>query len=231
MIEGGSETINRELTSTPPLADYLSVRRSSTGGSVVDQSGREWDREWDREREQLVLVQSPIRRRKSVSSVQGGSPTILRVAPSSPPSPGIVYPLLTPIKDVQKVPPTVTPRLPSTLKPKLLPRVSLNRKQSYILHPIPLSPIPDATTQQELSLDPKAATFIPPSILLDPISSVPIAQSQNWENQSIRAILMGGKDGIGELTREARESLGRRGVKVISAMHGPGSLPYARCPS
>lgn len=100
MIEGGSETINRELTSTPPLADYLSVRRSSTGGSVVDQSGREWDREWDREREQLVLVQSPIRRRKSVSSVQGGSPTILRVAPSSPPSPGIVYPLLSTVRDV-----------------------------------------------------------------------------------------------------------------------------------
>ncbi|GAA6003063.1 hypothetical protein JCM10207_001968 [Rhodosporidiobolus poonsookiae] len=44
-------------------------------------------------------------------------------------------------------------------------------------------------------------------------------------------IVMHGKDGNGELTVEARAALSDLGLKSIPAMHGPLSLPYARCPS
>lgn len=40
-----------------------------------------------------------------------------------------------------------------------------------------------------------------------------------------------GKDEHGTLTKPAREALNELGYKPIPSLHGPNSLPYARCPS
>ncbi|GAA5896427.1 hypothetical protein JCM6882_001010 [Rhodosporidiobolus microsporus] len=44
-------------------------------------------------------------------------------------------------------------------------------------------------------------------------------------------IVLYGKNEIGDLTPDARAALHDLGLKLIPAMHGPLSLPYARCPS
>ncbi|KAM0789275.1 hypothetical protein ACM66B_000116 [Microbotryomycetes sp. NB124-2] len=71
-------------------------------------------------------------------------------------------------------------------------------------------------------LDPKATSF-------DPLPSVDI--DDKYVKMSVLDILKHGKDETGELKKEARQALAKMGLKGIPAMHGPLSLPYARCPS
>ncbi|KAM0754194.1 hypothetical protein T439DRAFT_378265 [Meredithblackwellia eburnea MCA 4105] len=50
-------------------------------------------------------------------------------------------------------------------------------------------------------------------------------------NDAFALILQTGKTDDGDLTRDARIKLAEMGLKSIPALHGPLSLPYARCPS
>lgn len=94
------------------------------------------------------------------------------------------------------------------------------------LSAIALSPIPDiqddssSTGQSIISLDPGALSF-------DPNPSHPLLGSE----VTFDDIVLHGKNEFGDLTTEARIALKRLGLRVIPAMHGPTSLPYARCPS
>ncbi|KAK4051351.1 hypothetical protein OIV83_002835 [Microbotryomycetes sp. JL201] len=70
-------------------------------------------------------------------------------------------------------------------------------------------------------LDPSASSFEPQADVPDRI----------LQGMSLIDILKQGKGEFGELTKEARQALFRLGLKSIPAMHGPLTLPYARCPS
>lgn len=87
------------------------------------------------------------------------------------------------------------------------------------LSPI-LSPIPDV--RDEASLNPAASAFEFPAKI--PIVEFPAGASFDF-------IIVHGKNSVGDLSREARTALGKIGLKSIPSLHGPLSLPYARCPS
>ncbi|KAK4057183.1 hypothetical protein OIO90_001678 [Microbotryomycetes sp. JL221] len=75
------------------------------------------------------------------------------------------------------------------------------------------------------SLDPMASSFDPDKV-----------NNQSEPNdaetsQLFIEIIKNGKDEQGDLTKSARRSLAKIGLKAIPSMHGPLSLPYARCPS
>lgn len=84
---------------------------------------------------------------------------------------------------------------------------------------IALSPIPDTTDdnfEATESLNPTAKVFnLPPPALATLFGRV----------------IKGGKTPLGDLTKGARLALYQLGLKPIPSMHGPLSLPYARCPS
>ncbi|GAA5945009.1 hypothetical protein JCM1841_006307 [Sporobolomyces salmonicolor] len=70
-------------------------------------------------------------------------------------------------------------------------------------------------------LNPQAATFAFER------TAVPQAASLD----AYKLIIIDGKDNIGELTAAAKEALASLGLRPIPSLHGPLSLPYARCPS
>lgn len=88
---------------------------------------------------------------------------------------------------------------------------------------IALSPIPDATDDAiEVvdTLNPTVKAFNP--LLNSPATALPTLFGE---------VIQGGKTALGDLTKEARLALSQLGLKPIPSMHGPLSLPYARCPS
>lgn len=117
----------------------------------------------------------------------------------------------------------IIPRHPST-KSKL---VSSSDGQSIrnraSIPSIALSPIPDlqddSVFDQSGNLDPGASTF-------NPNAHMWLGKHVNFEY-----IVLNGKNEFGDLIHEARVALQRLGLRPIPAMHGPTSLPYARCPS
>ncbi|GAA5872945.1 hypothetical protein JCM8547_003271 [Rhodosporidiobolus lusitaniae] len=72
-------------------------------------------------------------------------------------------------------------------------------------------------------LNPEAPTF--------ESSSIPAHMLVFPPGTTFETIILQGKDEIGELTADARAALVDLGLKSIPSMHGPPSLPYARCPS
>ena len=116
---------------------------------------------------------------------------------------------------------------PAAIVPRLPPLRSKNPQYPTLGHrasssiisrsAVPLSPIPDTA---EPNLDPTAHTFQPH-----------VTSSTFLDNASYDAIIDNGKNSIGDLTKVAREALSKRGLKPIPALHGPLTLPYARCPS
>ncbi|GAA5963122.1 hypothetical protein JCM21900_000214 [Sporobolomyces salmonicolor] len=70
-------------------------------------------------------------------------------------------------------------------------------------------------------LNPQAATFAFER------TAVPHAASLD----AYKLIIIAGKDNVGELTAAAKEALASLGLRPIPSLHGPLSLPYARCPS
>jgi len=69
-------------------------------------------------------------------------------------------------------------------------------------------------------LSPVAQAFAPP----------PNA-SKSTTMRTFEEIVALGKDEWGQLTSRAKEALRRLGLKPIPSLHGPLSLPYARCAS
>lgn len=87
------------------------------------------------------------------------------------------------------------------------------------LSPI-LSPILDV--RDETTLNPAASTFEFPA----KIHCVDFSADASFD-----FIVVHGKNTVGDMSREARTALGKIGLKSIPSLHGPLSLPYARCPS
>lgn len=119
----------------------------------------------------------------------------------------------------------IIPRHPST---KLsIQATSSNDGQSIrnraSIPTIALSPIPDIqddlVSDHSGALDPGASTF-------NPHAHVWLGKHVTFEY-----IVLNGKNEFGDLIHEARVALQRLGLRPIPAMHGPTSLPYARCPS
>ncbi|KAK4696256.1 hypothetical protein P7C70_g8406, partial [Phenoliferia sp. Uapishka_3] len=69
-------------------------------------------------------------------------------------------------------------------------------------------------------LDPNASIYSPPHVFAK------LSLAKKFDH-----IILTGKGEDGELTKEARAALKSIGLRPIAAMHGPLSLPYARCPS
>lgn len=77
-----------------------------------------------------------------------------------------------------------------------------------------LPPIPD-----DRALDPEAHVFSP-------------AHFEHLDlQQKFDYIVKHGKQPDGELSKHARQAMRREGLRGIPSLHGPLSLPYARCPS
>ncbi|KDE03947.1 hypothetical protein MVLG_05581 [Microbotryum lychnidis-dioicae p1A1 Lamole] len=92
-----------------------------------------------------------------------------------------------------------------------------------------LEAIPDDRISEAVAgatLDPQASMF-EPSMPRD--SSV--ARDDPIISDSIELIIERGKNEFGDLTKAARYGLAQRGFSTIPSLHGPLSLPYARCPS
>lgn len=140
--------------------------------------------------------------------------------PSSRPFAGITprHPSTVPQSQHLKV--NVHPDSPPPVEPR---RGSGKVRARSSLSPM-LSPIPDlAHDPADVTLDPTASSFELPSASLEP-QPFP-------EDASFKYIVLYGKNTNGDLTKEARKALAKLGLKSIPAMHGPLSLPYARCPS
>lgn len=88
-----------------------------------------------------------------------------------------------------------------------------------------LSPIDDEVLPLGLDafLNPSASSFQPKKRVA-PLSKFPRGASHDF-------IIIHGKSETGDLTKEARAALLLINLRPVPSMHGPLSLPYARCPS
>lgn len=96
------------------------------------------------------------------------------------------------------------------------PKIS---EEAYVRVKSDLSPIPDQETPSEgeaaAALNPEAVVF----------------ESTEHFKIPFELIISDGKTALGDLTKQARSELAKMGLGTIPSMHGPLSLPYARCPS
>ncbi|SCZ90628.1 BZ3500_MvSof-1268-A1-R1_Chr9g10902 [Microbotryum saponariae] len=105
--------------------------------------------------------------------------------------------------------------------------VSLGHRRPSILPT--LEAIPDDRISEAVAgatLDPQASMFEPST----PRDSR-VTRDDPTTNASIELIIEKGKNEFGDLTKAARYGLAQRGFSTIPSLHGPLSLPYARCPS
>ncbi|SCV70136.1 BQ2448_1530 [Microbotryum intermedium] len=105
--------------------------------------------------------------------------------------------------------------------------VSLGHKKTSILPSLEV--IPDDRTSEAAAgatLDPHASTF-EPSTARDP----GLTRGDLASIDSVELVIDSGKNEFGDLTKAARYKLAQRGLSTIPSLHGPLSLPYARCPS
>ena len=218
-----------------PSTSYLNTRRSSTSSLL--------DKKLDSGNGQPDTPTRPSRRRSSTLVTSPGSPEVRRSIDSNAASeegdnssgeeviaslnlqPHPISSLRTTARIANQSrqifrPAAIVPRLPPLRsKNSAYPTLGHRASTSTISRSAvpPLSPIPDSA---EPNLDPTAHTFQPFA------AASPFADATSYDT-----IVENGKNSIGDLTKSAREALSKRGLKPIPALHGPLTLPYARCPS
>lgn len=201
-----------DLDSPAKEGDWRASRRASTSAISEEEKIR-------RERIDNAVEGSPMRKRSSTLASIPGSPLTgmnYEMNPSAS-APAVVESILTsPTKLIKPKLHAIIPRKPT---PADLAQAKLPRKPSVskLSRSKPLSPIPDL----EVALDASVNSFTPSQR----------GSETDFGPASVHFIMLNGKNSIGDLTKEAKLALSKKGLKSIPSLIGPGSLPYARCPS